>query len=92
MQKNNNITKHDRLPDNFETLDEFMDFWDTHSSADYEQYMEDVDFEIDLQSSKMYCPIEKTVMKQIRHKAISSGLSAETLVNMWLQEKLLLVA
>ena len=32
----------DMLPDNFATLDEFWGFWDTHSSADYEDAMEDL--------------------------------------------------
>ena len=47
------------LPDNFNSLDEFWQFWDTHSSADYEDIMEPVEVEIDLHTSKRYCAIEK---------------------------------
>jgi hypothetical protein len=28
------------LPEDFTTLEEFWGFWDTHSSADYEEVME----------------------------------------------------
>jgi hypothetical protein len=41
----------DALPENFTTLEEFWEFWDTHSSADYEDAMEAVagqDEDIDL--------------------------------------------
>ena len=44
----------DTLPDNFTTLEELWGFWDTHSSADYEDVMEAVEIEIDLSSSKMH--------------------------------------
>lgn len=32
----------DPLPDNFDSLEEFWAFWNTHSTADYEDQMEDV--------------------------------------------------
>jgi hypothetical protein len=30
----------DILPEDFSTLEEFSEFWDTHSTADYEEAME----------------------------------------------------
>jgi hypothetical protein len=42
----------DALPEDFTSLGEFWEFWDTHSSADYEDTMEAVAFEIDPFSSK----------------------------------------
>lgn len=35
------------LPDDFKTLEEFWEFWDTHSSANYEDEMEAVAVELD---------------------------------------------
>lgn len=32
----------DFLPKSFTTIEQFWDFWDKHSSADYEDYLEDV--------------------------------------------------
>ncbi|MCL5280878.1 MAG: BrnA antitoxin family protein [Planctomycetes bacterium] len=78
----------DVLPENFRTLEEFSEFWDTHSTADYEEVMEPVGVEIDLASSKIYCPVAKDLLLQIREQARKQGVSTETLINLWLQEKL----
>ena len=37
----------DILPENFNTLEAFWEFWDTHSSADYEDLMEAVEVNYD---------------------------------------------
>jgi hypothetical protein len=78
----------DVLPENFETLEELSEFWDTHSTADYEEVMEPVEVEIDLSSSKVYCPVAKDLLLQVRQQARKQGVSTETLINLWLQEKL----
>ncbi len=78
----------DVLPDDFQTVEELSDFWDTHSSADYEDDMEPVEAQIDLSSSKVYCPVAKDLVRQVRQQARQQGVSTETLINLWLQEKL----
>ena len=87
MANNKKLLQRDPLPENFTTLEAFWEFWDTHSSADYEDVMEPVDAEIDLVSEKVYCPIAKDVMQHVRTRAQQQGVSTETLVNLWLQEK-----
>ncbi len=82
------LAQRDTLPENFDTIETFWQFWDTHSSADYEDFMEPVEVEIDLSSSKMYCAIAKDVLVQVRTEARQQGVSTETLVNLWLQERL----
>jgi hypothetical protein len=77
----------DVLPESFTTLEELSDFWDTHSTADYEEVMEPVELEIDLSSSKIYCPVAKDLLRQVRAQARQQGVSTETLINLWLQEK-----
>ncbi|RPH75418.1 MAG: hypothetical protein EHM80_16270, partial [Nitrospiraceae bacterium] len=78
----------DALPENFATIEEFWGFWDTHSSADYEDVMEPVEAEIDLSSSKMYCPVAKDLLREVRNWARQQGVSTETLINIWLQERI----
>ena len=78
----------DVLPDNFTSLDEFLEFWDTHSSADFEHRMEAVAIEVDLTSSKAYMPVAKDLLSKVRAQARRQGVSSETLVNLWLQERL----
>lgn len=78
----------DVLPDDFATIEEFWDFWDTHSSADYEDALEDITVEVDLTSSKVYFPVAKDLMEKLRIQARRQGVSSETLINLWLQERL----
>ena len=78
----------DVLPEDFNNLEEFWGFWDTHSSADYEANMEAVVFDIDLVSSKVYFPVAKDLLSKVRTQAQRQGVSSETLVNLWLQERL----
>ncbi|MBI3249920.1 MAG: hypothetical protein HYZ50_25780 [Deltaproteobacteria bacterium] len=75
------------LPENFESIEAFQEFWDTHSSADYEDAMEEIEVEIDLRSSRVYCAVAKDLLTQLRAQARRQGVSTETLVNLWLREK-----
>jgi hypothetical protein len=79
--------KQEPLPENFESIEEFWEFWDTHSSADYEELMEDVAVDIDIRSSRVYCAVAKDLLTQLRAQARRQGVSTETLVNLWLREK-----
>ncbi len=88
MPSETDLAQRDTLPENFDSIETFWQFWDTHSSADYEDCMEPVQVEIDLSSSKMYCAIAKDVLVQVRTEARQQGVSTETLINLWLQEKL----
>jgi len=78
----------DVLPENFDTVEEMWSFWDTHSSADFEDVMEPIEVEIDLSSSRVYCPVAKDLVRQVRSRARQQGVSTETLINIWLQERL----
>ena len=64
-----NLATLDVLPDNFTTLDEFWGFWDTHSSADYEDAMEVVEIELDPWSSTVYVPVAKDLVSKVRAQA-----------------------
>jgi len=88
MAKNKQQThRRDPLPENFHSLEEFWVFWDTHSTADYEGLMEEVDVRLDIRSSKVYCPVAKEIAAKLRTQARRQGISTETLINLWLREK-----
>ncbi len=44
----------DPLPDEFRTIEEATEFWDTHSVVDYEDLQQDTDFEVELRSETNY--------------------------------------
>lgn len=90
MAKNRKqVTGRDALPEEFHSLEEFWAFWDTHSTADYEDLMEDVDVHIDIGFSKAYCALARDLIAQLRAYARQQGISTETLINLWLKEKVL---
>lgn len=41
--RDKSLSTSDPLPEDFATLDEFWNFWDAHSSADYEDMMTPVE-------------------------------------------------
>lgn len=79
--------KIDPLPDQFQSLEEAGEFWDTHSSADYEEYMQPVHFEVDLKRSVKEVRLADQVWRGVREIASQQGIATETLINLWLQEK-----
>ena len=84
MEKN----KRDLLPDEFKTIEEAAMFWDSHSLADYEDCQKDVEFEVDLKSEKNYFSVEREISGYIDKLAYIKGILPETLVNLWLKEKI----
>ena len=84
----NNVIKRDPIPEQFDSLEELGEFWDTHSTADYEDLMEPAEFEVNLTSSKTYLSVSKDLYRSLRKQAREQGVSTETLANLWLQEKI----
>ena len=67
---------------------EIGDFWDTHDLADYWDQTEPVDFEVDIESEVTYYALDKELSQMLSEVAEERGVSAETLLNLWVQEKL----
>lgn len=67
---------------------EIGEFWDTHDLTDYWEQTEPVEFEVDIQSEVTYYAVDSTLSARIREIARQRGVSAETLLNLWVQEKL----
>ena len=76
------------LPEGFENIEAAAEFWDTHSLADYEDLQKDIEFEVELKSQKNYFAIEKELSYDIDKIAHLEGVLPETLVNLWLKEKI----
>ena len=67
---------------------EIGEFWDTHDLADYWEQTKPVEFELDIQSEVTYYPLDKALSSKVRSVAKKRGVSPETLLNLWVQEKL----
>ena len=89
MQKSKRKTlSRDPLPERFESLEDFWEFWDAHSTADYADQMSMVRAVVRIQSKKVYCPVAKELASGLRKEAHRQGIATETLINLWLKEKL----
>lgn len=67
---------------------EIGEFWDTHDLSDYWDQTKPVKFEVDIQSEAVYYAIEPKLSAKISRIAKKRGVPAETLLNLWLKEKL----
>jgi hypothetical protein len=67
---------------------EIGEFWDSHDLADYWDRTEPVEFEVDIISQVRYYPLDKVLAEKISEIAHNRGISSETLLNLWIQEKL----
>lgn len=78
----------DPIPERFESIAAAADFWDTHSLADYEDEFREVkDVKIALPNRRLN--LEEELAEKINRVARRRGVSVDTLVNLWLQQKLI---
>jgi len=67
---------------------EMGDFWDAHDLSDYWSKTKPAHFDVDIQSEATYYPVEPGLSERMSRIAKQRGLSPETLLNLWLQEKI----
>lgn len=65
------------------SLEAMGEFWDTHDFTEYDTNIPEVDFEI-----ACAVPIEPELLTALEKQAQLRGIKVETLVNLWLQQKL----
>jgi hypothetical protein len=66
-----------------DTLEKMGEFWDTHDFTDFDTDAPDVEFKI-----TCAVPVELDLFSLVEKQARQRGVKVETLVNLWLQEKL----
>ncbi|MCX6031177.1 MAG: CopG family antitoxin [Chloroflexi bacterium] len=63
-------------------------FWDTHDLTQFWDQTAPAEFEVDIQSEVTYYPVDVTLSTRLADVARRRGISAETLLNLWVQERL----
>jgi hypothetical protein len=66
---------------------EIGEFWDGHDLTDYWNRTEPVAFEVEIESEATYFPVETSLSAKLISLAERRGVSPETLLNLWIQEK-----
>ncbi len=80
----------DPMPEEFRTLAEAADFWNTHSLADYWEETHEVEIEVRA-ARRQWVPLASHVATKASERARREGVSVETLVNLWVAERLEMV-
>lgn len=82
--------KVDQIPEHFASIEEASDFWDTHDAGDYEEYLSPVNEELDIvKELPQSVLLEYSLVKKLKELALQRGISLETLINLWLKERVL---
>ena len=66
---------------------EIGEFWDKHDLTDYWGKTRKVEFDVDIESEVNYYPVERDLSEKIQAVARKRGVSSDTLVNLWLEQK-----
>ncbi|MBI4674820.1 MAG: hypothetical protein HY741_24510 [Chloroflexi bacterium] len=69
------------------TLQEIGEFWDTHSLADHWDQTSEVEFIVRAKRRRRVT-VDPDVYSQIEEQAHINGVLPETLINLWLAERL----
>ena len=82
---NNMVSKKKPIPDNM-TIEQASEFWDSHSVADYPSHV--IQLEYTPGEHTTFIAIENNLLVLLEKQAKECGVSIETLVNSWSQERL----
>ena len=67
---------------------EIGEFWDEHDLSDFWKKTKKVKFDVVLEPEATYYPVEKNLSEKIQLVARKQGVSSDTLVNLWLEQKI----
>jgi hypothetical protein len=74
----------------FNSYEEMVEFWDTHSLADYWDQTEPTAFEVAPEARRRYLvAVDREVLARLQRLARTRGVSIESLVNLLLEQRLL---
>ena len=67
---------------------EIGNFWDTHDLSAFWDKTKEASFEVNIESEVTYYAVDKILSQKIQTLAVERGVTADTLLNLWVQEKL----
>jgi len=82
------MRKHKSSVSEASSYKEMGEFWDKHNLVDFWDRTKKVSFEVDIESEVTYYAVDKMLSEKIQTVAKKRGVAADTLINLWVQEKL----
>jgi len=83
-----NRKRRDAISRHFKNIEEAAAFWDSHDLADYWDQTREARFDVDIRRRVFLTALEPGLAKKLTACARRQGVSTETLINVWLTEKL----
>ena len=80
--------KVDTIPEEFNSYEEAAEFWDTHDSMDYNEYLEKVEMEVDIKKKHYLIEIDSDIAKVLKKNAVKKGIPEQELASELLQKQL----
>jgi len=77
----------DPIPNDFDSIEEAADFWDSHSLALYWDQTSEVEMGVHAPRHQ-WVPLAANLAQKVARQARQEGVSVETLINLWIAEKL----
>lgn len=81
-------SKKKHIPEHFKSVEKAGEFWDSHDLADYWEKTKEANLTFSLQKKHYYVSVLPKIAKELQQISEEQGISIETVVNLWLQEKL----
>jgi hypothetical protein len=70
-----------------QSYQEIGEYWDNHDLGEVWDQTETADFVLSGHAKTTYYPVESNLSQKLHAAAQQRGVSAQTLLNLWLQEK-----
>ena len=70
------------------SMNELVDFFDTHDLGDYWEQMPEANFEVKIKGRKHLVALEEDVAAQVTQIAKEKKIRSEEVINIWLKERL----
>ena len=78
----------DSLPDEFKSYEEAAEFWDKHSLTDYEEHLEPVEFDADIQRRHFEIEVDEESFLALRETAKKERKPVKQLASEILKQRL----
>ncbi|HEY0738791.1 MAG TPA: CopG family antitoxin [Herpetosiphonaceae bacterium] len=71
----------------FSSTAALTDFFDAHDMGDYIEALPEAQFEVNIKTRQYLVAVDANIMQQVIAIAKAQHISAETLINQWLEEQ-----
>ena len=87
MQKGNVMKKNKSSISKASSYEDIGTYWDAQDLSKVWHKTKKVKFDVQIESEVIYYPIEKGLSEKIQSIAKKQGVSSDTLINLWVQQK-----